>query len=81
MSRFKCVVPRLLLCLLMLFPLSAMAGTVVRVSTALGDFDIELLDDTAPVTVANFLTYLNKGAYNGTVVHRLVPGFVIQGGG
>ncbi len=71
---------RLFLCLLLLAPLPALAGTVVRVSTPLGDFDIELLDDTAPVTVANFLTYLNKGAYNGTVVHRLVPGFVIQGG-
>lgn len=71
---------RLFLCLLLLAPLPALAGTVVRVSTALGDFDIELLDDVAPVTVANFLAYLNKGAYNGTVVHRLVPGFVIQGG-
>lgn len=71
---------RLFLCLLLLAPLPVLAGTVVRVSTALGDFDIELLDDTAPVTVANFLAYLNKGVYNGTVVHRLVPGFVIQGG-
>ncbi len=74
------VLIRVFLCLVLLAPLPALAGTVVRVSTALGDFDIELLDDTAPVTVANFLAYLNKGAYNGTVVHRLVPGFVIQGG-
>jgi len=74
-------VPRLLLCLLLLLsPLSALAGTVVRVSTPVGDFHIELLDDTAPGTVTNFLSYVNSGAYNGTVVHRLVPGFVIQGG-
>lgn len=71
---------RVLLCLVLLSSPGALAGTVVRVSTALGDFDIELLDDTAPFTVANFLAYLNQGAYNGTVVHRLVPGFVIQGG-
>jgi peptidyl-prolyl cis-trans isomerase A (cyclophilin A) len=71
---------RLFLCLLLLAPGPALAGTVVRVSTALGDFDIELQDETAPITVANFLQYVNRGAYNGTVVHRLVPGFVIQGG-
>ena len=56
---------RLLLCVLLLAPLPALAGTVVRVSTALGDFDIELLDDTAPVTVPNFLAYLNKGQFFG----------------
>ena len=80
MSRFAFAVPRLLLCLVLLSPLVAFAGTVVRVSSAVGDFHIELFDDTAPGTVANFLKYVNSGAYNGTVVHRLIPGFVFQGG-
>jgi len=80
MSGFRFTVLRWLLCLALLSPLSALAGTVVRVSTAFGDFHIELLDDAAPGTVTNFLKYVNSGAYNGTVVHRLIPGFVFQGG-
>jgi len=80
MSGFVFTVARCLLCLAILSPLSVMAGTVVRVSTPVGDFHIELFDDTAPGTVSNFLGYVNSGTYNGTVVHRLVPGFVFQGG-
>ena len=80
MSAIAFAIPRILLCLVLLSPLSALAGTVVRVSTAVGDFHIELFDDTAPGTVTNFLKYVNSGAYNGTVVHRLIPGFVFQGG-
>lgn len=57
------------------------AGTIVRVSTTYGDFSIELLDEVAPRTTQNFLNYVNRGAYNGTFIHRLEPGFVIQGGG
>jgi uncharacterized protein (TIGR03437 family) len=49
--------------------------------TVLGDIDITLLQSVAPLTVANFLTYAKKGAYNNTVFHRSVPGFVIQTGG
>ncbi|MDP1931345.1 MAG: peptidylprolyl isomerase [Gammaproteobacteria bacterium] len=71
---------RLLFCALLLLPLSVSAGTVVRVATSMGEFQIELFDTAAPGTVANFLSYVNSGAYNGTVVHRLVPDFVIQGG-
>ena len=41
---------------------------------------IELFDDVTPITVANFLNYVNTGRFNGTVIHRSVPGFVIQGG-
>jgi len=69
-----------LLCLLLLLPVSAMAGTVVRVNTSLGEYFIELSDDTAPITTTNFLRYVNEGLYNGTFIHRLEPGFVIQGG-
>ncbi len=57
------------------------AGTIVRFSTTVGDFSVELLDDLAPTTVANFLNYVNRNAYNGTYMHRVVDGFVAQGGG
>ncbi len=53
----------------------------VLVSTSLGDMTIELYPDKAPVTVKNFLAYVEEGFYNGTIFHRVVPGFVIQGGG
>lgn len=59
---------------------STAANTTVRVITSLGDFSIELFDDVAPVTVANFLNYVNSGRFNGTVIHRSVPNFIIQGG-
>ena len=62
-------------------PLACAAGTQVRVTTNLGAFTIELEDERAPLTVANFLRYVRDGHYAGTVFHRVVPGFVIQGGG
>lgn len=66
---------------LLIFPLeSAKANTIVRVTTPVGDFSIELFDDIAPGTVNNFLNYVNAGRYDGTVIHRSEPGFVIQGG-
>ena len=61
-------------------PLSSNAGTIVRVSTTIGDFSIELLDDIAPITVQNFLNYVNRNDYNGTYFHRVVDNFVAQGG-
>ena len=56
-------------------------ATQVRVSTNMGDFVIEVLPDRAPLTVANFLRYVKEGYYSGTLVHRVVANFVIQGGG
>jgi len=56
------------------------ANTLVRVSTSYGDFTLELFDDAAPITVQNFLNYVNRGDYNRTFINRLVPGFVVQGG-
>ena len=56
-------------------------ATVVEVTTNLGKFEINLFDQTTPVTVQNFLNYVNSGRYDGTVIHRSVPGFVVQGGG
>ncbi len=68
----------------MLFMLAlpaAAQATTVRLMTSLGAIDIVLYDADAPRTVANFLTYVNSGAYRNSFVHRSVPGFVIQGGG
>ena len=54
----------------------------VALDTAnLGNVEIELYADKAPVSVENFLAYVDSGFYNGTIFHRVVPGFVIQGGG
>jgi len=53
----------------------------VRFKTNIGDIDVTLAPDVAPATVANFLNYVNKGAYANSIFHRSVPGFIIQGGG
>lgn len=53
----------------------------VRLMTNLGDIVIELDQAKAPNTVENFLTYVNDGFYNGTIFHRVIDGFMIQGGG
>ena len=53
----------------------------VRLVTNLGEIEIELYPDKAPVTVKNFLAYVDAGFYNGTMFHRVIPGFMIQGGG
>ncbi len=60
---------------------AADAPTQVRVSTNMGDFVIELRTDRAPITTANFLRYVREGFYSGTLIHRVVANFVIQGGG
>ncbi|HEX4674008.1 MAG TPA: peptidylprolyl isomerase [Steroidobacteraceae bacterium] len=54
---------------------------LVRVTTSMGDFVIELLPDRAPLTCTNFLRYVKEGYYTGTLIHRVVANFVIQGGG
>lgn len=53
----------------------------VQLSTTQGDIVLELNAEKAPITVANFLSYVDKGFYNGTVFHRVIPTFMIQGGG
>jgi cyclophilin family peptidyl-prolyl cis-trans isomerase len=53
----------------------------VRVTTNLGSFVIELYPDRAPITVAEFLRYVREGQYTQTLLHRVIPGFLIQGGG
>ena len=53
----------------------------VKMTTSAGDLRIELDDEKAPVSVANFLAYVNKGFYDGTIFHRVIKSFMIQGGG
>ena len=54
---------------------------MVKLETDLGEIEIELFEDKAPKTVANFLEYVNSGHYDGTIFHRVIDGFMIQGGG
>lgn len=53
----------------------------VKLETSLGDIVIELDEEKAPVTVANFLRYVEEGFYDGTIFHRVIPNFMIQAGG
>ena len=59
----------------------ANAGTLVQFRTLFGDIEVELYDQDKPVTVQNFLRYVQSGRYQNEFAHRLVPGFVVQGGG
>ncbi|MFN7625816.1 MAG: peptidylprolyl isomerase [Pirellula sp.] len=53
----------------------------VLLETSMGDLEVELYEKEAPKTVANFLSYVKKGHYDGTIFHRIIPNFVVQGGG
>jgi peptidyl-prolyl cis-trans isomerase B (cyclophilin B) len=55
--------------------------TQVALKTSLGDITIKLEDEATPLTTQNFLDYVNEGFYNGTVFHRVIDRFMIQGGG
>jgi peptidyl-prolyl cis-trans isomerase B (cyclophilin B) len=55
--------------------------TKVKLTTNLGEINIQLNTEKAPISSANFLTYVNEGFYNGTIFHRIIPGFMAQGGG
>ncbi len=59
----------------------AIAGPKVEFKTTMGNFVVELDDVKAPKTTANFLDYVKSGFYNGTIFHRVIDGFMIQGGG
>ena len=81
----------ILLCLFALALIASPAGAVepgpaaakprVALETSLGKIVLELEPEKAPKTVANFLTYVREGFFDGTIFHRVIPGFVIQGGG
>ncbi len=55
--------------------------TKVKMTTSLGEIIIEVDNKNAPVSAANFLNYVKEGFYNGTIFHRVIPGFMAQGGG
>jgi cyclophilin family peptidyl-prolyl cis-trans isomerase len=62
-------------------PQPAPGNPVVVIETSMGTLTVELFKDQAPVSVENFLQYVRDGFYAGTIWHRVVPGYVIQGGG
>lgn len=76
-------------CCLVLFSTAAIANEGPKVieapkvlfTTNMGDIEVELYPQKAPITVANFLKYVNSGFYNNTIFHRVIPNFMIQGGG
>lgn len=53
----------------------------VKLDTSMGEIEVELFTDKAPKTVDNFLQYVNAGHYDGTLFHRVIDGFMVQGGG
>lgn len=61
--------------------MSAGKNPIVEMETSLGKIDIELYQDKAPISVENFLKYADQGFYNGTIFHRVINDFMIQGGG
>ena len=62
-------------------PADAQDNPVVVLETSLGSMTIELFRDRAPITVDNFLGYVEDGFFEGTIFHRVIPNFMIQGGG
>lgn len=86
------VIPALILAVTALFPMASAHGQdstatdskalpKVRIVTSQGPFVLQLRPDAAPETVENFLAYVRSGFYDNTVFHRVIPGFMIQGGG
>jgi peptidyl-prolyl cis-trans isomerase A (cyclophilin A) len=82
-----CAIPMLLAASVFLAPLTAQAQSTsssnskVLIKTSLGDMEAELYADKAPKTVANFVQYVNDKHYDGLIFHRVIPGFMVQGGG
>lgn len=64
-----------------LLAVSQAEATTVQFQTVLGDIEVNLFDKATPETVKNFLSYVNARDYSNTIIHRSVPGFIIQGGG
>jgi peptidyl-prolyl cis-trans isomerase B (cyclophilin B) len=74
----------LILCLILgagLWAQAERSRPLVKLETSMGEITLELYPDKAPKTVANFLQYVKDGFYNGTIFHRVINGFMIQGGG
>jgi len=60
---------------------AATKNPVVAMDTTMGTIKVEVFTDKAPITAKNFLDYVTSGFYNGTIFHRVIPNFVVQGGG
>lgn len=71
----------LLLILLLFSAINAQAVVLVEMKTSMGNITLELDDERAPVSVQNFLAYVDKKLYDGTIFHRVIDNFMIQGGG
>lgn len=54
---------------------------MIQFETSLGDFTVEVDEKSAPISSGNFLRYVDEGFFDGTVFHRVIPGFMVQGGG
>ena len=70
-----------LLCMTPALAANKAPNPLVRLTTSLGVIEIELYPAKAPATVKNFIAYVEAGFYHGTIFHRVIPGFMIQGGG
>ena len=79
MLKRRIIIPCALMWLCAILP--AMADDQIKLETNMGDIIITLDRDKAPKTVANFLEYVQEGFYDNTIFHRVIPGFMIQGGG
>ncbi len=81
----EALVGLMMLALIITAGLSARAekrsNPLVKLETSMGEITVELYADKAPATAANFLQYVKDGFYNGTIFHRVIPTFMIQGGG
>ena len=80
------MIKRMFTALLLILALGATAAAAERnplvlMETSKGNIKIELFADKSPLSVKNFLDYVNSGFYNGTIFHRVIPGFMVQGGG
>lgn len=62
-------------------PVDDSGGTEVILKTSMGDITLELLEEASPIACKNFVSYAEEGFYDGTIFHRVIPGFAVQGGG
>lgn len=78
----RCLSPIVVLLILLgIAPFASAENPKVLIQTSKGSISVELFPDQAPKSVENFLDYVDDGFYDGTVFHRVIPGFMIQGGG
>lgn len=81
MKHFYKLVPILLLQFALAAAGHTQEKTMVRMTTNQGVIELEMLTEEAPNSAANFINYVNQGFFDGVIFHRVIPGFVIQGGG